>query len=226
MEQQINIPPQYQGGLAKLRQLDDASAKMLLSVLEDTAPTPRTDIMLSKLVPRLDAILPEDVAEIVSALLSLYSFRTQWGWSTNQVAEYVTRAMEESSFEELSLSREEREHFRARLADLLSLESLETSGKAGNLLFEHEHVLRDARILTDIRPIFGSTPEEAPKGAMIAHKLKLGYLDSDGAYKELFITLETSDIPILQDLLERADKKAESLRYILETAEVPYVGSE
>jgi len=225
MAQPIRIPPQYQTGLAKLRALSESSVQELLVALRDAPLTISGDSLLSSLNSRVRSISPDDMGEIVPAVLSLYSLRAQLGLSTPDVAESIVRAMEESEGIAPEATGEEHDRFGSRLVSLLSLDSLDVAGKANNLLFEHEHTLREARIVTDIRPVFGENPEDSPAGAIIVHMLKLGYYDGS-VYRNLFVALDTSDIRLLQDLLARANSKAEALKSVLEAAKVPYVDVE
>ena len=225
MVQPVRIPQQYQTGLAKLRMLSEDSVQELITALKDAPLTVSTDSLLSELRSRVSTIAPNDIGAIVPAILSLYSLQDQLDSSTPDVAESIVRAMEESEVGDPEFTGQEHDLLRDRLVALLSLDSLDVAGKASNLLFEHEHPLREARIITDIRPVFGTNPEEPPTGAIIVHMLKLGYYNGS-VYKDLFVALDANDVRLLQDLLARADSKAEALKSVLETAKVPYVDVE
>lgn len=225
MAQSIGIPPQYKTGLAKLRALKEDSVQELLAALEDVPLTVNSDSLLSSLNSKVTSIPPEDMSEIVSAVLSLYPLRAQLGSPTSEVAETIARSMEVSEGVSPEVAGGDHERFASRLAVFLSLDSLDLAGKANNLLFEHEHALHEARIVTDIRPVFGTDPEEPPEGAIIVHMLKLGYYNGN-VYENLFVALDTNDIRVLQDLLARASSKAEALKSVLEAAKVPYVDVE
>lgn len=76
---------------------------------------------------------------------------------------------------------------------------------------EHEHVLCEPRVLTDLRPVFGKNEE--PAAGVIVHTMKIKY--HEGAYgplKEFFVALNSEDIEELRDILDRATRKEESLR--------------
>lgn len=222
MAQYLTIPPQYQGGLAKLARLSPNATYDLVSALGDAPPSLNPVTLSSELASRVSTISSEDLAEIVPALQSLYSLRAQLGASTPLVASSILEAMENSGIQELVLSPEEEEGFQSRLVDLLSIEAFEMGEKANNLLYEHERVLREVRILTDVRPVFGSDPDALPEGAIVVHSLKIGHFEGS-SYKELYFTLDEGDVSIFRTYLERADRKAESLRSMLRSAGVPPV---
>lgn len=225
MAQPIRIPPQYQAGLVKLNALSEESAQELLVALRDAPLTMNTESLISRLASKASSVAPLDLSEIVPAILSLYSLRAQLGSSTPDVAESIVQAMQESGLDELKFTGNERDRFVNRMIAFLNLSSFDVAGKANNLLLEHEHALREARIITDIRPVFGENPEAPPAGAIIVHMLKLGYYEGS-VYRDLFVALDTNDIRLLQDMLARADSKAEALKSVLEAAKVPYVDVE
>lgn len=217
------IPSQYEDGFAKLRRLNDEQARELSAVLGEVPPTMDYSAMTSALTRKISTIPQNDMADIVFALLPLSTLQADLDTSASNVAESISQMMEGSNSEKLRLPSEERERFEKFLVELLNSSSLEVAGKARSLQLEDEHVFQDARIVTDIRPVFGATPKDPPGGAVIVHTLKLSYLD-DSQFKDFFLAMDARDIRILRDLLERADSKAESLRTILENAGVPHVG--
>jgi hypothetical protein len=225
MAQAIRIPPQYKPGLVKLRAMSEDSFQELLVALRDAPPSISSDSLLPRLRSAVSSLSPQDIGDVVPAIVSLYPLRAQLNSLPPDVAESVVRAMEEDEESETEFTGEMRGRFKERLIALLSLDSLDVAEKASNLLFEHEHTLREARIVTDIRPVFGENPEDPPAGAVIVHMLKLGYYEGS-IYRELFVALDDSDIRVLQDLLARAESKAEALKSVLEAAKVPYVDVE
>ena len=141
------------------------------------------------------------------------------------MAEDVCQALDRSDEEELRLLGEEREHFKSRLIELLDVDSVRVGAKGIEMLFENQRSFLSARIVTEVRPIFGSDPEEAPAGALIVHMLKIIYRE-EGQDKELFVALDTTDVGVLRDALDRADAKAESLKGFLEAARTTYINPE
>jgi hypothetical protein len=87
---------------------------------------------------------------------------------------------------------------------------------------DHERVFYHARILTDARPVYGTDPSSTPSAVVISHTLKLSFSKDDG-FGDFYIVLDRDDIEYLQDLIERAQQKEESLKKIFETVNVPIV---
>jgi hypothetical protein len=135
--------------------------------------------------------------------------------------------MDESGVEELEFDdNEERNLFKAHLVQLLGVRSFSVSARATDLLYEHEHTVHGPmRVLTDIRPIFETDPESDPEGAVIVHTLKISYHDGRRV-KEFFIALDSEQVDELIGVLGRASLKAETLKRLLASTNVPYIEAE
>lgn len=222
----LQVPRQYEGGFAKIRDLSDESAQEFLSALRKAPPTFNARSISSVVASMVDTIAASDVEEMVPALLSLYSYRDISQWSISDVVEGIARAMEESTSKRLILPAEERGSFEERLSQLLSIEALDVAVRGGDVLLETERSFQEVRVLTDVRPIFEpENPKANPKGAVIAHSLKIKYWDGYEA-KDFFVTLDTADVRTFLDHLERANAKAESLKSLLKRADVKYIDAE
>ena len=198
------------------------SIRELLAALREVPDTYNESALSSAVAGRVDTIAASDVEEMVPALLSLYSYRDYRQAAISDVVEGIAQAMEESRSDQLRLSPEHRPDFENLLARLLDVEPINVRVRAGALAFENEHTLQEARVLTDIRSVFEpENPDAKPKGAVIVHTLKIGYR-SDNESKEFFIALDTDDVRELIEQLERANAKAESLKWsVLKAAQVP-----
>jgi hypothetical protein len=89
----------------------------------------------------------------------------------------------------LEIPKERREHFKERLINLLSFETLTVTTTAVDILTEHEHTLCRARILTDVRPIFRDNPEEPD-----VSKLRDLLIRADAQAQSLKSVLKAADI--------------------------------
>jgi hypothetical protein len=107
------------------------------------------------------------------------------------------------------------------LADLLSCEkSLGLSAKALEVLHEHQRFFCDARTLTDLRPIFGANTDAGPEAIVVTHILRLTYHE-DEELKEFHLALAPADLRELKAVIERAEKKAASLRPVVDRMGIP-----
>lgn len=222
----LQVPGEYEGGLAKIRDLPDESFRELLAALQQVPSTYNQSTLSSAVAESVDTIAASDVEEIVPTLLSLYAYRDYSQSAILDVAEGVAQAMEENRSERLGLSPEQRESLTNRLAELLNVEPLNVAVRAGRLSLENEHWLQETRIVTDIRPVFEPENVDAPpRGAVILHTLRISYR-ADNETKNFFVALDTDDVARLLEQLERANSKAESLKAVLKAAQVPYIEPE
>lgn len=223
----LTVPRRYQASLAVLRDLDEEPAQALLSALREVPWTFNSDSLSSAVATKASNIAASDVENIIPALLNLYSIKDVLELSASDVAEGVARGMEDDTVpRRVRSSPEDRDSFQARLYELLTIDTLEVIAKAGSLTSENEHSLRQARIVTDIRPVFErENPRNPPRGAVIVHTLKISYW-ADNDLKEFFVALDTKDVSDLSKQLTRANDKAASLESALEKIDVHYVSAE
>ena len=88
-------------------------------------------------------------------------------------------------------------------------------------LLDRENTYCRARIISDLRPIFGSNVRQSPKAVLVAHMLRITYHHgSRGTLKDLFLTLRTEDLDQLSELIERARSKADSLHAFTAAADL------
>jgi hypothetical protein len=99
------------------------------------------------------------------------------------------------------------------LAKLLAIEGIRASQTAASLLEDHERLFVDARVLTDIRPIFEPDAGVPPKSAVVIHNLKLAVYSTD--HQEIYLALDNADLDSLIETLQRAKAKGEQLRVFL-----------
>lgn len=207
----------------RLRELKEEAVDEIISALESQPPTLEHYALGARIAPDISTIEPDDVIEVVRTLIPLYSLRGSTGVPALDLAEDILQAMDETGVQELKLSGQDREDFRDRMVRLLSVESIDVGLKANELLLDHEHTIHSARVLTDIRPVFGIDLEEPAKAAVIVHMLKISYHDESSEVKEFYVALDTGDISRLMGVLERADAKAESLRESLKDTDMDYI---
>ena len=79
--------------------------------------------------------------------------------------------------------------------------------KTFELAFSHQNVLKDARIFTDIRPVYNKDATEIRR-MTVTHQLVLEYLNGSGENARLHIAADASDIHKLERLCERARRKS------------------
>ena len=78
---------------------------------------------------------------------------------------------------------------------------------------DDERIFCHARILTDMRPVFGSEIESGPAGMVIVHLMKIAFHDATSKdHKEFYVSLDSDDLQTLKKIAERAEVKASTLK--------------
>lgn len=218
----LRIPERYKSGLEKLRSLSDGTFQSLLAALEKCPPMIRVEDIAGHVAPSVPEIPQDDIEKVLRSICSICFVRIDVGIPAQRIASDVYDAMPSRADEELKPSELRRQSLQERLEKLLELEPLSYAAKAMGLSGQFLCLFCDAKILTDLRPIFGK-PEEEPVGAVITHTLKLGYHEH-GDHKELYIALDPEDIATLKKVLERAESKAMSLGALVRKIGMPDPG--
>jgi hypothetical protein len=221
----VTIPESVVAGFTKIATLPEESFQEIISALRNIPLSIRQYRVFDAEGFAPQGIPPEEAKIIADAVFPLYR-----GLSTSKVAldTYVTdlsrslRDAKPDGAEWLS-SDDDFERFRERLARVLSVDSVKLVAKAHEVLVHHGNTFSTARILSDIRPVFGENVEDSPLAAVIVHMLNVVYYEGD-TRKELVVALDTKDIQLLMDALKRAEAKTDSLKKIIASTRMTYIG--
>ena len=82
--------------------------------------------------------------------------------------------------------------------------------KAMELSYDYANLLKRARILTDLRPLFDEEGETV-EGGVVTHTLRIAYASDNGRH-ELSLALDLQDVKKLREQCDRAIVKATSIR--------------
>ena len=119
----------------------------------------------------------------------------------------------------LGLGDDERGDLAVRVKGLIDRRSTQLLHKSLALMREHESIFLDARIMTDIRPVFGGDVSEELDAVVLTHSLKIDFIE-EGRRRRFHVALDQSDLQVMKSVLERAIEKATSLRQTLESADI------
>jgi hypothetical protein len=209
------IPEPYRLGLAKIKTLTPEAVTAISDAMATVTPGGGIKGVIAA-VQDVQGVGNEDAAAIVRALYSLYAYRVSTETPLADFVPVIITAMQASGKDSLALSADERGPFSERLTRLLGMANLEITSKVELLRQDYGRIFCDAKILTDLRPVFAD-PGAPPVGMAITHTLKIVCHDS-GEHKELYFALDTDDINKLTKVLERAVTKASSLKSIMQAA--------
>jgi len=226
----IQIPKKYRYGIEKIITLDSAVFENLIDALKNSNPSFHlknlADTVSLKIKEKgIDNLTKDDLLNILQAIVSLYPLQTYSSLTIEDLASSLGEAVAE--LEDFpNVTEKQKKIFEARITTLLSINgALDVASKVGELLLEYEHLFLSSRIITDIRPVFDSDLNKIPAGALIVHTLKLEYKQGNEE-KDFYMALDTNDVKKLREQLDRAEQKAESIKLMLNQAQVSYLDVE
>jgi hypothetical protein len=218
----IKIPSRHTVALAELISLPDVEFASLRAALAEAQPTTAPTV-LARRVAAATNIDTKRVERIVDALIALIRARDRQEFSTERVAKDVTEALSEEKVGDVEPNPERARAFEPQLRELLDLDqSLGITSRALTVLNQHKHIYQSARILTDVRAVFSRGDAPSPVAGMIVHNLEIETV-TDGEPLRFFVALDTQDVRALAQVIERAVRKEEALRSVIQKTNLPYV---
>lgn len=205
----LKIPDRYIPGVVKLKDLPDGDVdKIVASLSNAVSGSPRE--MARMVSTAVDSISTREAKAIADTLRSLYVLRTGMELTIESLVEALTQAINQSDDERLRMVGDDVAALGPKLTKLLNIRPLSMISKARELQIEYENVFCDARILTDMRPVFDADVKSEPAGFVLSHVLKIEY-HRDNAHKQIQIALNKMELQDLITVLLRAQEKAATL---------------
>jgi hypothetical protein len=210
----LTVPARYRQGIFRLSQLDDRTVNEIrgaLGTLLAASGEPSRAAVTA--VSSLSETNKSDFAQIAQALVALSYVKAGADVSLPEFVDDVTEAMCGIEETQWHIPEEKIERFKETLRNLLSADEFALASKVYDLQTDDERTFCRARILTDLRPVFGSRIEDGPEGLVIVHLLKLGFDQaSERKHDEFYVSLDADDLKTLKGVIDRAEAKARSLR--------------
>lgn len=217
----LSIPATQHSGFRALLGLTPEQMTDLQSALQN-APLRLYQFQLAEAVADLTSSIDKDVvSEIVEVLWGVEFLRVSFDAPRDA---FLDDIIEAAAYADLG-GKEALHKLKPQLGVLLQSHALATAAKARALLTDGNSYC-SARILTDVRPVFGETVEEEPRATLIVHHLTLSYHTGGSDRADTIISLESSDIDDLMEILERAKEKERRLRAVLDRAGMSLLDSE
>lgn len=204
------IPERYHDGFKSIISFSDDDFKLLMESLRSVplAVSP-TDV-----VENIEKVTGKEFPNLTDVFVSVGSLSPYL--EKDKIDELINNISRIAVRDEL-IEKDECDVFVDRLSFLINDEHVFYSARGRDLITEYGQVFLNGRIITDIRPIFGIDVEQQPSCGLIVHNLHIHYQqESESSHKDIYITLDSSDVRALKELLERAEKKEASLLSIME----------
>jgi hypothetical protein len=217
----LEIPNEDAKALAAIQALPAASVDKLIALLGAAPPVSNNEEM-AKYVGKQGSPAPYgQLFQIIQALYTLYYIRELSGVTADKFLEDLMEGIR--NVPELKASEKEIRALQSRLEKLLSIDTFKTISKAARLQRDGERLYCEAKILSDIRPVFGADPTVRPAGAVLTHTFKVAYHEGRD-HREFHIVLDSDDLRALSDVVRRAQAKDKTLRDLLKSAKLSNLG--
>jgi hypothetical protein len=219
----LTVPAGYHPGLAKLMILDSEVAERLFSAAE-AAPLVLNHYRLIEMITlKVDDIPEADLEEIVQVLIGLRETMRVNHISPGVFAGDICEAMAEARIPEMNPADWETGVSEKRLERFLGIKSFGVCSEATNELRDNERMFSGAKVITDIRPVFGPTLGADPVAILLVHTLKIQYRDSTERLAEIRVAMDCGDLLALRQTLDRALAKVQSLEPVLDRTNIPFL---
>ncbi|HEX5851763.1 MAG TPA: hypothetical protein VFY36_01605 [Solirubrobacteraceae bacterium] len=214
MSPRLRIPEPYVPGLTAVAALDPKVADELLAAVQTVPHLLTTSRLVEHVRDKVPAL--DKAEDVLDALLSLTTLLPEGGDGVSELARDVAESPD------LDLDEAARHELVQRLEGLLGVDSFVLAARASEIVTEFPKVFHEARILTDLRPVFGPDPTRGPQAALLVATLKLEYHLADGPVDVDFFALDYSDLLRLREIVDRAIAKHTSLRGLIDKMDLPY----
>src|ERR1700722_11987200 len=219
----LTVPQQQVADIKAFLSLSEDKIEQFLAVLNDARPEFNIYDLSADIAKALELRLPL-TSGITRVLASLHLTRDA-EFRNISLAEFVDNNVLPALNAVHAFKTEEAEaqwkKLRRFLLGALALErSVGTTVKAGYVLTQHERIFNGARIMSDLRPIYHFDVTEKPDAAVIIHMLRITQRDSRGTQSDHYFALDSNDLIVMRDVVERAMKKEQTLRGIVKDSGV------
>ena len=218
----LRIPEDAFPSLVSIVSFDEDSFGALIKAIKESKPSLTHMKFISLLSSKLPKAQLEATKEIFESLFGLFDIKQSESISESKLSEFVLESALKSEEYGPKFTGENGNILKKRLTELLSLDNpLGITSKALDVLTDNERIFCEARILSDIRPVFTGNLDY-PSGAVTIHNLKISFHKGDES-PDIYFALDDTDLEILKDTIERAQNKSKALDSILKKANIPRI---
>jgi hypothetical protein len=217
----LQIPSQYLPAIGKIAKLSNGPTEELIAGLSSAKISREPLVMAERIAASTPGIPLQDLSDILDGLYALYHVREFSEVSSTHFLNDLIEALSKSQV--FGLEKPATSELREKFRRLLNVDKLNALSKAIRLQRDGERLFCEAKILSDMRPVFGEDTATRPLSAVITHTLKISYHEGSD-HKEFFVVLDEEDLSALQTVISRAQVKSGTLTELLEGSGVPRLG--
>src|SRR5579871_6301267 len=184
----LTVPSGQLPALVALRDLSDEGFDRLRDALQPLPALTAVTGLTHKAHAALPDLQADDVDRLLFSVIALAGLAAHNSWDGDLLVEQLVGSPQLRDW-----TSEERRVLGERVRAMLAVEAVSGSAKGTELLDNHPAVLRDVRIITDVRPIFPPDDLGTVAGAGITHTLRIDYR-SGTRQRQFFVALDDDDL--------------------------------
>jgi len=211
---ELTIPKEQEKAIAKLATTPLERREAFITALARSTPAYLMHSLAEEVSRELHAPTNE-IHEVLMTLAGMYTFAVSKGMKPSEFASGIVTAAKRIE-PKITPINNDWVSFASFLERVLSLErTLGVTAKAAEVKLEQERVYSDARVMTDLRPIFANDPAAPPLSAVLIHNLRIAFVTENDT-QEFFVALDERDLDDLIRTLQRAKAKEKTLKSFAE----------
>ncbi len=218
----LSIPVELLPALKKISELEDSIFADLVKGLGLIDPELSPATFAKHLAEKVGSIKPEDLKEFARVIFSCYGSKANFNKSAASFADDISQTLLEDHAKDFT--KEKVKLLNGRLRILLSIDKgVAITSKARNVISNHDHVYCNARIVSDIRPIF-SAEADSVSAMGIVHTFNITHhVSGRRKHGEFFVAMDDNDLIAIKKLIERAEKKSGILKSIIKKSGILFL---
>lgn len=224
----LRIPDRFRSALARVADMSETQLSQVESALRSVPRSTYSQKVSQHLASQISFLPPKEARSLADALMALYIAKCDSNKPASEVSEDVRSFLMasrdgQSSTELETANADGMKLLVDRLSRLLSIESFDLNAKATALMGEYERLFQSARIMSDVRHVFGhGDPPTKIIGSVLVHSLKVEYFEN-GQEKELYFALDSTDVRTLIETLTRVITKESLIKSQVSASDIPMI---
>jgi len=213
----LRANPQQFTDIKRVIELGKDPLNRVLEILEGLDPPPlRPELLVKCIVDSFSqeqhSFSQEQFESLVRLLVSLHGISRQSGKSVSEVFSAL-RTTIEAQGSGYGVQADQWNSIAKCVEKLTQHKSIRLTSKAIELAYDYANLVRQSKILTDIRPLYDEEGDKI-EGAVVSFTLRLRY-DSASEEHEISLAMDFDDITALKAKCERALRKASAAKALL-----------
>lgn len=202
----LQVRPENVARLRRLASLTDDQFAEILDVLENKVSTLAASEALLEAAGEMTLSAPVEAVAIAEATFPLLFTFVADGNRPAEVVSAVLRSLRSDK----SVPPKDIRVLKGRLAAIVGSKPLALKAKGAALVMTRGTLLTGAKIITDVRPVFGAQAASSVDAFTVIHTLVLDVL-KDGRQKAIHVAIDRTDLDALKKAIDRAETKDKAI---------------